>query len=564
MSFSRGDFDHWAFDNFVISDTPINEDFDPDTDATQWAEIVGAETTTSFPNTDGNALFFNDPNTRFAATVPVSPLPGAMATFDLIFADANEDGLNATENGEDVVLEYSLNGSDWNVIQRYDEAQYKTWTELTTELPAEATFSPTEFLETDSGTNTQSILIPRQGYLDKAISLQWEITPTGTDAVDAADFVGGLPSGTATIAAGEISTTIDLPIAGDTDVEPDETFLLTITSNDGGPIFNGTINGTIRTDDVFAPQMNLFGLNDTAINGGDLEPDSADGTEFELTDIEATSTRVYRIENGGTSELEISGVQLVGDHAGDFSVSAAPAATLAPGESTTFEITFDPTAAGRRNATFEILSNDPDSPVFNVGITGLVTDLRIDDILVNGGGASRSQVTSLKLVFNRVIEQAPLSQAFEIKNLGTDVTVGVVVDQIVTVDNHTELDLVFANGDSVTALQTANSLIDGNYQLQILGSQIQATIGADTLPMISDVLFGGDGTNIVDTDLFFRFFGDKDGDRDVDGLDYGAFSRAFLTTSTSADYDAAFDVEGDGDIDGVDYGFFAGKFLTTL
>ncbi|MEL6107088.1 MAG: Calx-beta domain-containing protein, partial [Planctomycetota bacterium] len=216
VSFSNGNFDHWAFDNFVISGTAINEDFDPDTDSAQWAEIAGAVTGSTFPNTDGNALFFNQVPSRFAATVPVTPAPGATVAFDIIFADANGNGLNATENGEDVVLEYSLNGTDWNQIRRFDESEFTSWTPTTTDLPVEATFSPTEFLETDSGTNTQSILIPRQGFLDKEISIEWEISPTGTDAVSADDFVGGFPSGTATIAAGDISTTIDIPISGDT------------------------------------------------------------------------------------------------------------------------------------------------------------------------------------------------------------------------------------------------------------------------------------------------------------------------------------------------------------
>ncbi|MEO1524055.1 MAG: choice-of-anchor D domain-containing protein [Planctomycetota bacterium] len=565
VSFSSGNFDHWAFDNFVISGTEINEDFDPETDATQWAEIVGGTPNTTFPESDGNSLFFNNANTRYATTVPVTPAPGATVDFDLIFASANGNGLNATENGEDVVLEYSLNGTDWNEVRRFDESEFTTWTSLSTDLPAEATFSPTEFLETDSGTNTQSILIPRQGYLDKSISIQWEITPIGADPVSADDFVGGFPSGTATFAAGDISTTLEIPISGDTDIEPDETFLLTITSNDGGPIMDATLMGTIRTDDVLAPQINVFGLGDTPINDGDLEPGSADGTEFDLIDIDGTATRTFRIENGGNENLDITGVQLTGDHTSDYSVTSAPAATLAPGESTTFEITFDPTDGGRRNATFEILSNDPDEPVFDVAISGLASDLRVSDILVNGGGDSRSQVSSVKVIFNRIVEEGPLNQAFSITNLDTGVSVGLVLDQIVTVDNHTELDLLFASGESVTELQNGSTTLnDGNYQLQVFGSAIQSTIGSDVIPLMEDVYFGGDGTNVVNTDFFFRLFGDLDGDRDVDGIDYARFADAFGSTTGSATYNAAADFELDGDVDGVDYGNFGQNFLKTI
>lgn len=66
------------------------------------------------------------------------------------------------------------------------------------------------------------------------------------------------------------------------------------------------------------------------------------------------------------------------------------------------------------------------------------------------------------------------------------------------------------------------------------------------------------------TDNFFRLFGDTDGDRDVDGQDYGRFGLTFLKDSLHPDFNSQLDYDGDGDIDGQDYGWFGRQFLRRL
>jgi uncharacterized repeat protein (TIGR01451 family) len=69
----------------------------------------------------------------------------------------------------------------------------------------------------------------------------------GTATADV-DFVGG--TGTATIAAGTTSTSVHVAINGDTTLEPDETFTLTITDVEGAEVGVGVATGTILNDDV--------------------------------------------------------------------------------------------------------------------------------------------------------------------------------------------------------------------------------------------------------------------------------------------------------------------------
>ena len=82
-------------------------------------------------------------------------------------------------------------------------------------------------------------------------TVAWTVTGTGEHAADGADFVGGvLPSGTVTFAAGETSQTITLPVQGDTVVEFDDFFVVTL-SNPSPGLALGTASalGVAQNDD---------------------------------------------------------------------------------------------------------------------------------------------------------------------------------------------------------------------------------------------------------------------------------------------------------------------------
>src|SRR5262249_22053401 len=94
------------------------------------------------------------------------------------------------------------------------------------------------------------------------------------------------------------------------------------------------------------------------------------------------------------------------------------------------------------------------------------------------------------------------------------------------------------------------SLIDGDYQLRVLASQMS---GAGPLDGNNDG-FGGDDY----TFSFHRFFGDTDGDRDVDAADFLAFRGAFLGITT---YNPALDFGGNGSVDAADFLQFRNRYL---
>ncbi|MFO1159714.1 MAG: Calx-beta domain-containing protein [Reyranellaceae bacterium] len=105
-----------------------------------------------------------------------------------------------------------------------------------------------------SGTTFFSFTVSRAGVVTQALSVDWAVTGTGAHPADAADFVGGLPSGTVTFAAGESSKVVTLPIAGDATIEFDETFNVTLSNLSAIDFMFGTktATGAIQNDDKLA------------------------------------------------------------------------------------------------------------------------------------------------------------------------------------------------------------------------------------------------------------------------------------------------------------------------
>ena len=79
----------------------------------------------------------------------------------------------------------------------------------------------------------------------------------------------------------------------------------------------------------------------------------------------------HRIKNTGTSPLTGLVLTITGDAAADFTTSALPPTTLAPGETFQFIVRWDPTAPGERVATLSLVSNDPDENPFTVPLHGV-------------------------------------------------------------------------------------------------------------------------------------------------------------------------------------------------
>ena len=128
-----------------------------------------------------------------------------------------------------------------------------------------------------------------------------------------------------------------------------------------------------------AQEIDITGLGNSIIDG-DSSPSISDDTDFGNIDVATgTQTKTFTIQNLGTvSNLNLTSASpyatVSGTNASDFTVSVPYATTpITATSSTTFNITFNPSALGVRAATITILNNDGDEGVYNYNIQGTGT-----------------------------------------------------------------------------------------------------------------------------------------------------------------------------------------------
>lgn len=151
----------------------------------------------------------------------------------------------------------------------------------TPQYPNAVAENPTEG---DSGTTLFSYDIVRDIGIDRSTTVAWAVQPYGADAASAADFAGGvLPSGTATFAPGQSRIRITVPVAGDTDIEVPETFML------------------VQPDVANDPFPNPLSHHATAIGNDDVAPSlSLAGVALDVAEGDTPGNQiVFRIERSG-------------------------------------------------------------------------------------------------------------------------------------------------------------------------------------------------------------------------------------------------------------------------
>ncbi len=185
--------------------------------------------------------------------------------------------------------------------------------------------------EGDSGGTGYSFLLTRSGDLSEADTIDYGVAGSGASAADAADFLdGSLPGGSVTFDVGETSKLVTIQVAGDIEVEGDETFELTINSvppngqvvlpsdeatieNDdaagGGPVvlleadFNGSgdTGGFVYSDGVFGGSAALSEASGSW-SGGALTLDLGAGSNSLVTDMSGA----WEIDFSLAADMDVS------------------------------------------------------------------------------------------------------------------------------------------------------------------------------------------------------------------------------------------------------------------
>ena len=164
--------------------------------------------------------------------------------------------------------------------------------------------------EGDSGTTPFTFEVTRTGDATLAESVDFEVSSTEADA---ADFGGTLPGSTLSFAANESTKTIAIQVAGDMDVEPDESFTVTLSNaSRGGTISTEFAIGTIRNDDVAPaiPPLTEVWINE--FHYDNVGGDEGEGVEIagEVgSNLDGASIVLYNGSNGEAYRtISLSGV----------------------------------------------------------------------------------------------------------------------------------------------------------------------------------------------------------------------------------------------------------------
>jgi len=141
-----------------------------------------------------------------------------------------------------------------------------------------------------------------------------------------------------------------------------------VVPNGGNATFSACLNAV-------APEIAVAGNGTVDIVDGDTTPSTIDGTQFGIANTAGgTVVRTFTIQNIGATNLTVGVPTTSGPNAAEFTVTLAPTSPVAPGGSTTFQVTFDPSASGPRTATVSFANNDSDENPFNFDIAGTGTN----------------------------------------------------------------------------------------------------------------------------------------------------------------------------------------------
>ncbi len=238
--------------------------------------------------------------------------------------------------------------------------------------------------EGNSGTTAFNFTVTRTNTTGTA-SVDWEVTGSGGSPANGADFSGGsFPSGTANFSAGSPTATITVNVNGDTAIEPNETFTVTISNPSVGTLGGATTaTGTIQNDDSSVMSIGS-GVSQNEGNSGT--------TAFNFT--------VTRTNTTGTASVdwEVTGSGGSPANGADFSGGSFPSGTAnfsAGSPTATITVNVNGDTAIEPNETFTVTISNPSVGTLG-GATTATGTIQNDDssVMSIGSGVSQNEGNS--------------------------------------------------------------------------------------------------------------------------------------------------------------------------
>ncbi|TBN00379.1 choice-of-anchor D domain-containing protein [Hyunsoonleella flava] len=303
--------------------------------------------------------------------IPSTPISASgSTTFSIMFSPSTTGTKNATltianDDSDEAPYNFDIQGTAYIPAPEIDILGNSTSISDGDITPATA--DHTDFGNVGTGYSfTRTFTIENTGTAD--LNLTGVSPYVVISGVNAADFsVTTIPA--STISASNFTTFV-ITFSPTTNGLKNATLTIANNDSDENP-YNFAIRGTGTPP---APEIDITG-NSISIADGDTTPDINDFTDFGSVSVTGdTRTYTFTIDNLGTGDLNLTGgspyITISGTHAADFSVTSIPSTPISVGSSTTFSITFDPSATGTRSATITIANDDSNENPYTFDIQG--------------------------------------------------------------------------------------------------------------------------------------------------------------------------------------------------
>ena len=174
--------------------------------------------------------------------------------------------------------------------------------------------------EGNTGSTPFTFTVTRSGDTTGASSATYTVSGSGANAANAADFTGGaLPTGTVSFAAGQTSQLVTINVAGDTTVEANEGFTVTLSAPSAGTtIATAAATGTIINDDGGGGASLAIAATDASKTEGITGSTPFTFTVTRSGDTTGASSATYTVSGSGANPA----------NAADFTGGALPTGTV--------------------------------------------------------------------------------------------------------------------------------------------------------------------------------------------------------------------------------------------
>lgn len=215
----------------------------------------------------------------------------------------------------------------------------------------------------------------------------------------------------------------------------------------------------------------------TVEQAGTMLTDGTSTISYGTRMLNDDEVRTFTIRNDGSENLTGISLSVTGAHAADFTAGNLGATMLAPGNTTTFDVTFTAATQGARAATLRIASNDTNENPFDVSLTGTASNAP----LIALPPASIVKVEGAAAVFSVTATHPTLSPTYQWKKNNVNIkdatasTLNIPLAKAADAGSYTVV--VSAGGESVTSTAATLAVVKPTVLMQVLahGTKLKLT-----------------------------------------------------------------------------------------